>query len=110
MRRAELLYHTPLDELRSDEVLRVFDGESSFARVLWTNLKDLPISKIMAQHGLTPSPSASTKAIQSGSVTINGRMEKDARAILSAETDIHDGHLVIIRLGKKQSLILYIDT
>ncbi|ORX35881.1 tyrosine-tRNA ligase [Kockovaella imperatae] len=108
LRAAELLFNTPLSQYRSEEIAHVFATDTRFKTVSWNDIESIPLRKIMATYGLTASSSAAAKACAEGAVSVNGAKVLDHKSCLD-KTLMLDDHLFILKLGKKDQFILYVE-
>ncbi|EIW71081.1 hypothetical protein TREMEDRAFT_27206 [Tremella mesenterica DSM 1558] len=105
---ARILYHTPLRELKSDQVLQAFRGDPRFHRVDRRNVTTQTMTKLAVLYGLVRSRGQSTRAVQTRGLYLNEFLITDPRSKLS-RSNLIDQHIGILRVGTRKHVIFYVD-
>lgn len=108
---AKVMFMTELRSLKARDVLAVLEGDPRFIRLPRKQFKGVPWSKLAATYGLVKSRAEATRIIkpkQSG-LSVNDRPIGDPRQEL-VRTDLIDGHLAILKRGRKDMIVFYVDT
>ncbi|RXK39163.1 tyrosine-tRNA ligase [Tremella mesenterica] len=105
---ARILYHTPLRELKSDQVLQAFRGDPRFHRVDRRNVTTQTMTKLAVLYGLVRSRAEATRAVQTRGLYLNEFLITDPRSKLS-RSNLIDQHIGILRVGTRKHVIFYVD-
>ena len=105
---SQLLYRTPPDQLKSDQVLSHLSHEPFFHRVKWSDIRGVPITKLMVSYGLCKSRAEASRLVSSRAVLVNGKIVSDPRDEVKM-SELVDGCLAVVKVGKKGHLVLYAD-
>lgn len=97
-------------KLKSKDVLAALEGDPRFVRLPRKEFKGKPWSKLAVVHGLVKSRAEATRlmAQRISGMSVNDRPINDPRQEL-VRTDLIDGHLAILKRGRKDMVVFYVD-
>ncbi|WWD21766.1 tyrosine-tRNA ligase [Kwoniella shandongensis] len=105
---AQVLYSTNANSLKSADVLAAFEGDNRFHRVSYDQLDNIGIAKLAVQFGLCTSRGEANRLISNSAMGLNERRISDPKETVK-QSDLIDGHIIILRVGTKRQAILYVD-
>lgn len=106
---SQLLYRVPPQQLTAQQVLSQLSHEPFFHRVKWSDIKGVPITKLMVAYGLCKSRAEASRMVSSKAVSVNGKVLTDPRDEVKMG-ELVDGCLAVVKMGKKGHLVFYADT
>jgi tyrosyl-tRNA synthetase len=105
----DILYAKDPRGLRAADVLDALEGDPRLIRVRRSEIEGVPVSKLVAMHGLVGSRSEATRLIKpkNTAIHINEIPVTDPRQEVH-QSNLVDKHLAIVRRGTRDMLVFYI--
>ncbi|KAF9471598.1 tyrosine-tRNA ligase [Pholiota conissans] len=91
--------------LKAEDIISAFENDPRLAKVAMQDLRETPISKLAAKHGLVSSNSASRALLASRGLYLNNQPIQDPQQRIT-DKDLLDKKIAILRAGKDKTLIL----
>ncbi|BEI90345.1 uncharacterized protein CcaverHIS019_0304150 [Cutaneotrichosporon cavernicola] len=104
-----IMYAKDPRALKSADVLAALEGDPRLIRVKQSEIRGVPVSKLVAMHGLVGSRSEATRLIKphNTAIHINEIPVTDPRQEI-VETSLVDNHLAVVRRGTRDMLVFYV--
>lgn len=105
-----IMYARDPRALKSQDVLATLRGDPRLVSVKRSEIKGVPVAKLIAVHGLVGSRSEATRIIKpkNTGVHINEIPVTDPRQEIHL-SNLVDGHLAVVRRGTRDMLVFYVE-
>ncbi|KLT42856.1 hypothetical protein CC85DRAFT_285199 [Cutaneotrichosporon oleaginosum] len=104
-----ILYAKEPRALKTAEVLEALEGDPRLIRVKRSEIRGVPVSKLVAMYGLVGSRSEATRLIKprNTGIHINETPVTDPRQEI-VQTNLVDKHLAVVRRGTRDMLVFHV--
>ncbi|GMK56922.1 hypothetical protein CspeluHIS016_0307620 [Cutaneotrichosporon spelunceum] len=104
-----ILYARDARALKSADVLAALEGDPRLVRLSLSEIRGVPIAKLVAVHGLVASRSEATRLIKpkNSAIHVNDVPVTDPRQEIVL-SNLVDKHLAVVRRGTRDMLVFYI--